>query len=115
MDSEQLPRQDQTPEYDPLLKQDAAAEYLSMSPRFLELKRHNGGGPLYVRISSRAIRYFLSDLKSWAQARRRTSTSDPGPENSEENTPLVQSADVQGRSPAAGGHLGVTSADEALS
>ena len=69
----------QEQEQDGLLTPSDAAIYLSMTPRFLEVRRHLGDGPRYVRISSRAIRYFRSDLKAWCQARRRTSTSDPGP------------------------------------
>ena len=71
--------QEQSQAQDYLLTPFEAAEYLSLTPRFLEARRHRGGGPPYVRVSARAIRYFLSDVRKWAEARRRTSTSDPGP------------------------------------
>ena len=116
MDPEQVQAQDHIPEYNPLLTPFRAAEYLSMTPRFLEMRRHRGGGPPFVRISSRAIRYFLSDLREWAEARRRTSTSDPGPEHqaddpfsdqsSENSSPLAHSASSG---------IGITPPDQALS
>lgn len=74
---------EQEQEQDGLLTPSDAAIYLSMTPRFLEVRRHLGDGPPFVRISSRAIRYFRSDLREWAEARRRTSTSDPGPAGDE--------------------------------
>ena len=79
MEQEQAQEQEQ----DSLLTPFQAADYLSMTPRFLEVRRHRGDGPRFVRISSRAIRYFRSDLREWAEARRRTSTSDPGPAGDE--------------------------------
>jgi hypothetical protein len=37
-----------------------------------------GGGPPYVKVSSRSVRYRRGDFRDWAQERRRTSTSDTG-------------------------------------
>jgi predicted DNA-binding transcriptional regulator AlpA len=65
---------------DSLLSEDQAAAFLNFTPRFLQMRRFWGGGPPYVRISSRAICYRLSDLKRWIEERIRTSTSDPGDE-----------------------------------
>lgn len=54
-----------------------AAEFLSLSPRTLEKRRLYGGGPRYRKFG-RAVRYALTDLESWAEARAFVMTSDPG-------------------------------------
>ncbi len=61
-----------------LLRQEQAALMLGLTPRCLENWRHRGGGPSYVRVSARCIRYRRSDLDEWVEARLRTSTSDCG-------------------------------------
>ena len=63
-----------------LLTEAEAAELIGFSPRFLQERRLRGGGPPYVKISARAVRYRPEDLTAWAAERLRTSTSDPGPE-----------------------------------
>ena len=63
-----------------LLTESEAARRLGFSPRFLQQRRYTGGGPRFVRISARAIRYRPEDLVEWAADRLRTSTSDPGAE-----------------------------------
>ncbi|MBT5566725.1 MAG: helix-turn-helix domain-containing protein [Rhodospirillaceae bacterium] len=65
-----------------LVNENIAAEYLGLSPRTLQNWRVRGGGPLFVRISNRSIRYRLSDIQDWIEARIRRSTSDPGPDSS---------------------------------
>ena len=54
-----------------------AAEWLGLSPRTLDRYRVTGEGPVFHSFGSR-VRYLLADLEAWAQARRRTSTSDDG-------------------------------------
>jgi predicted DNA-binding transcriptional regulator AlpA len=61
---------------DALMKEDQAAEFLGFSTRAMQAWRYRGGGPRFVRISSRAIRYRRVDLCSWAEDRLKTSTSD---------------------------------------
>lgn len=61
-----------------LLTEADAAELLGFSPRFLQERRYKGGGPKFVRVSARAIRYRPEDLEVWAAERLRTSTSDSG-------------------------------------
>jgi hypothetical protein len=56
-----------------------AARYCRLSPRTLEKYRLVGGGPLYVHISERAIRYRLEDLDAWISGKLRRTTSDPSP------------------------------------
>jgi len=55
----------------------AAGDYLSLSPKYLEKLRWQGGGPAYYRLGG--VRYLQSDLDEWRESRRRTSTSDQGP------------------------------------
>lgn len=62
-----------------LVDERTAADALRLTPRTLQEWRRRGGGPPYVQVSSRCIRYRPSDLEEWAADRLRTSTSDPGP------------------------------------
>ena len=59
-----------------LLTTEQAAEFLGITPRFLEVRRMRGGGPRYVNISKRAVRYSLTDLQAWIAARTVGSTSE---------------------------------------
>ena len=61
-----------------LIDENAAADFLGLTNRTLQAYRHRGGGPQYIRLSSRCLRYRRIDLRAWAEARMRTSTSDPG-------------------------------------
>lgn len=56
-----------------------AAVYLGLSRRTLEGFRCRGGGPAFSKAGRRCL-YRLQDLDAWAEANRRTSTSDPGPQ-----------------------------------
>jgi len=60
-----------------LMNQDQAASYLGLSPRTLEQWRLKGGGPAFVRMSQRCVRYRQVALDAWLQAREVTSTSAP--------------------------------------
>ena len=44
----------------------------------LEVWRQRGGGPAFVRVSARCVRYRVADLEAWAAARLRHSTAEPG-------------------------------------
>ncbi len=48
-----------------LLTEMEVARMLSLSPRTLQGYRYRGGGPAFVRIGARAIRYRTSDLLRW--------------------------------------------------
>ena len=61
-----------------LIDEKAAADFLGLTDRFMQHRRQQGGGPRYVAVSSRCIRYRRRDLKAWADERVRTSTADPG-------------------------------------
>jgi DNA-binding transcriptional MerR regulator len=59
-----------------LLRQGEAATLLGVEPRTLEAWRCRGGGPPFVQVSSRAIRYRQADLVRWIEDRVRRSTSE---------------------------------------
>lgn len=59
----------ETPPFD-MVKEDAAAELLLMSPSTLKNKRSRGDvdGPPYIRLSGGAIRYSRKALAEWIAA-----------------------------------------------
>lgn len=59
-----------------LLRETEAADFLGYSVRALQNWRLRGGGPLFVRVSSRSIRYRFCDLLEWTEDRLVASTSD---------------------------------------
>lgn len=64
---------------EPLLTEKEAARFLSLEPRTLQAWRLLGGKNLpFVRISRRAIRYRMEDLRRFVNRNLRLSTSDPG-------------------------------------
>ena len=72
----QYPRHD---ELERLLSEKHAAKLLGISPRTLRNWRVIGGGPQYVKVSARCIRYRRADILSWIEARERRHTSQPDP------------------------------------
>jgi len=61
---------------DALLTERQAADFLGVTARCLQAWRYRGGGPKFVRISSRCIRYRQSDLREWIEARLRSDTGE---------------------------------------
>ncbi len=61
-----------------LINEKEAADFLGLSDRAMQKMRQTGGGAPFIRISSRCLRYRRIDLRTWAEARMRSSTSDPG-------------------------------------
>lgn len=53
-----------------------AAAYLGISPRTLQGYRTKGGGPEFVKISHKVVRYKVSDLIKWTNSKRQRNTSD---------------------------------------
>ena len=49
-----------------------------LSPRSIEAPRLRGGGPVFIQVTPKAVRYRRRDLDAWLDARVRKSTSDPG-------------------------------------
>ena len=52
-----------------------AANYLRMSKQFLEIARHRGDGPPYIKLS-RAVRYHRPSLDQWMLERQRNHTAE---------------------------------------
>ncbi len=52
-----------------------AAEYLRLSKQFLEIARHRGDGPPYIKLS-RAVRYHRPSLDQWMLERQRNHTAE---------------------------------------
>ena len=64
------------PEYwDQLINEQAAAGFLGYSVRALQNWRIRGGGPEFIKVSRRSIRYRRRDLRKWADSRLRANTS----------------------------------------
>jgi len=61
---------------DRLIREPEAADYLGYSVRALQNWRLRGGGPRFVRVSRRSIRYRRRDLNAWANGRMASSTAD---------------------------------------
>ncbi len=61
-----------------LIDEKEAARFLDVKDRFMQNRRQHGGGAQYIVISSGCIRYRRLELRAWADARLRTSTSDVG-------------------------------------
>lgn len=62
---------------DRLMDEREAADVLCYSVRALQNWRHRGGGPKFVRVSARSIRYRRRDLLDWINARTVAHTSQP--------------------------------------
>ena len=60
---------------DRLIDETEAADYLCYSVRALQNWRCRGGGPLFVKISGRSVRYTRRDLQTWIDAKRVANTS----------------------------------------
>lgn len=60
---------------DPFRSQAFAAAHVNLSERTLEAYRVKGGGPPYYKLGRRVC-YRVQDLNAWAEAQRRTSTSE---------------------------------------
>lgn len=75
-----IPTQQQIETFDPveLLNEREAARLLGYTPRALQKWRMTGGGPRFVRVSARSVRYRRQDLDAWIRERLRQSTSDLG-------------------------------------
>jgi predicted DNA-binding transcriptional regulator AlpA len=61
-----------------VLTETEAAKVLGISPRSLQQYRLDGKGPPYIQIMDRRIGYDREEVKAWAKARTRRSTSDKG-------------------------------------
>lgn len=60
---------------DRLMDEREAADLLCYSVRALQNWRHRGGGPRFVKVSGRSIRYHRRDLLEWIDGKTISSTS----------------------------------------
>ncbi len=68
-----------SPDYfDQLINEQTAADFLGYSVRALQNWRLRGGGPRFVKVSSRSIRYRRRELIAWADARMVENTAQQG-------------------------------------
>jgi hypothetical protein len=63
---------------DRLVNERYAAEFLGYTIRCLQNWRLRGGGPVFVKVSARSVRYRRRDLLDWTELNLRRTTSDPG-------------------------------------
>ena len=61
-----------------------AADYLGLSKQRLEIWRHDGNGPPYVKLA-RSVRYMREDIDAWLKLHRRSNTSQQGMEQTNDN------------------------------
>lgn len=72
----EVPIPEYPPDYlDQLINEQAAAHFLGYSVRALQNWRVRGGGPRFVKVSARSIRYRRRDLIEWSEARLVSHTS----------------------------------------
>ena len=60
---------------DRLMNETEAADILCYSVRALQNWRHRGGGPQFVKVSARSVRYRKRDLLKWIEDRTVKHTS----------------------------------------
>ncbi|MEQ8268303.1 MAG: helix-turn-helix domain-containing protein [Parvibaculum sp.] len=75
MQSTQIERREQPDYLDRLLNEHEAAEFLSYTTRALQNWRVRGGGPNYIKVSARSIRYRRRDLIAWVEERTYSNSS----------------------------------------
>lgn len=61
---------------DRLINEKEAAAFLGYTVRALQNWRLRGGGPKFIKVSARSIRYCRRDLYTWVEERKVSSTSD---------------------------------------
>lgn len=65
-----------TSDLDRLIDERAAADILCYSVRALQNWRHRGGGPRFIKVSARSVRYRKRDLVAWIEERTIAHTSE---------------------------------------
>lgn len=61
---------------DALINEQEAARFLGFTPRALQNWRFRGGGPLYIKVGGRSVRYRKRDLLVWAQTNEVANSAD---------------------------------------
>lgn len=62
--------------FDRLVNEKEAAEFLGYTVRALQNWRIRGGGPKFVKVSARSVRYRFRDLLAWSESLLVSSTSE---------------------------------------
>jgi predicted DNA-binding transcriptional regulator AlpA len=62
--------------FDQLLNEVEAADFLGYTIRALQNWRVRGGGPRFVKVSARSVRYQRRDLLDWIKAHTVSSTAE---------------------------------------
>ncbi len=62
--------------WEKLIDEKEAAEFLGFTRRAMQNWRFRGGGPPFIKLSERSVRYRVKDLIAWIDSRKRASTSD---------------------------------------
>lgn len=65
---------------EPLLTTDQAAACLGTTKRTLESWRYEGGGPVFVKLGGRLVRYRPSDLEAFVEAGEQVNTGGGRPD-----------------------------------
>lgn len=63
---------------DDLLSTPQLAMWLGVSIQWLEIGRHRGYGPRYIKVTGRIIRYKRSDVLAWLEERAHHCTAEYG-------------------------------------
>ena len=58
-----------------LIDEKEAARILCYTVRALQNWRCRGGGPKFIKVSSRSVRYSIQDLNEWIEARKISNTA----------------------------------------
>jgi predicted DNA-binding transcriptional regulator AlpA len=72
---------DDAKDIDAILNQAVIAEWLGVTTKALEAWRYRGGGPPFIRVGGKLVRYRRGDVLAWLESRRRSSTSDRAERN----------------------------------
>ena len=75
-DSSSFDPSDLFPPEDRLMSERSLADYLNVSVKFLQKLRMEGGGPKYIHLSKRLVRYRRGDVTSWIENNARWCTSE---------------------------------------
>jgi predicted DNA-binding transcriptional regulator AlpA len=62
----------------PLLTPAEVSAQLGLTQGALAQLRYTGGGPLFIKLTAKAVRYRQSDLDAWIASRARQNTRDYG-------------------------------------
>lgn len=70
------------PDYlDRMINEQKAGEFIGYTTRALQNWRLRGGGPKFVKVSGRSVRYRRRDLIQWAESLLVASSSEPANDN----------------------------------